>query len=148
MAKMLSFETNIQQFARSLAQFARVTERDLDGIVAGTAAQVLADTQRGWPVDEGVSRAAWRRERVGFAHQRLRNPTVYARTIEFGGYRGTGPKTERIGPASLLPSGLRTDAGIYPSQRPNAPLTRALNRNLAAMERDTYAMLQRRWRQG
>ena len=83
---------------------------------------------KGWPVDTGASRAGWQGPtKVGHAHYRLHNNYDYAPTIEYGGYPGVGPKTERVG-AHTLPGGIQINQGIYPSQRPAAPVRRGISK--------------------
>jgi hypothetical protein len=117
---------DLTRFTGRLAQFIATTGLRADEAVLGVATEVLAFTIRGWPVDEGISRAAWFGPvKVGAAAYQIGNPIHYARIIEYGGYRGVGPKTAAFG-GTALPGGLTINAGIYPTQRPEAPLRRAL----------------------
>lgn len=100
----------------------------LDDIARQQAVEMHADIVEGWPVDTGASRAAWQGpSKVGHAHYRLRNDYDYAAVIEYGGYPGVGPKTERVG-SHVLPGGVAVNGGIYPSQRPAAPVRRAISK--------------------
>ena len=90
------------------------------------------------PVDTGLLRSAWQGPiRIGFAHYELRNNIIYGPVVEFGGYKGVGPKTAEIG-AILLPAGIAVNAGIYPIQRPHAMVRRGLSR-VAVQLRDDLA---------
>lgn len=100
----------------------------MDSIASYEAGLLRDDIIEGWPVDTGASRAAWQGPtKVGEAHYRLRNDYDYAGVIEYGGYPGVGPKTERVG-AHVLPGGVAVNGGIYPSQRPAAPVRQAISK--------------------
>ena len=97
---------------------------------------------KGWPVDTGASRAAWQGPtKVGHAHYRLSNLMDYAWVIEYGGYPGIGPKTERVG-AHVLPGGIQVGGGIFPKQRPAAPLRRAISKRTVPL-REAMAKVMR-----
>lgn len=100
----------------------------MDDIARDEAGLLRDDVIKGWPVDTGASRAGWQGPtKVGHAHYRLRNDYDYAPTIEYGGYPGVGPKTEKVG-SHVLPGGVAVNAGIYPSQRPAAPVRQAISK--------------------
>lgn len=100
----------------------------MDNIARSEAGLLRDDIVEGWPVDTGASRAGWQGPtKVGHAHYRLRNDYDYAAVIEYGGYPGVGPKTERVG-SHVLPGGVAVNGGIYPSQRPAAPVRRAISK--------------------
>jgi hypothetical protein len=112
-----------------VAQFPADAER----VVFKVATRVLADIQVGWPVDTGASRAAWigPRQIAPLTYQ-LSNPFVYARVIEYGGYPSPGAKTAPAG-GETLPGGIAINAGVYPRQRPAAPVRRALSKAYGVM---------------
>lgn len=100
----------------------------MDNIARSEAGLLRDDIVEGWPVDTESSRAAWQGPtKVGHAHYRLQNHYDYAAVIEYGGYPGVGPKTERVG-SHVLPGGVEVNDGIYPSQRPAAPVRRAISK--------------------
>ena len=69
----------------------------------------------------------------------------YAGVIEFGGYPGVGPKTERVGGQQLAP-GIEINDGIYPKQRPAAPVRRGLAKEQRAYIRGLRQILRKHWR--
>ena len=132
-------------FERHIIQFLEQNQQEGDRAVFETAADVLEDIQVGWPVDQGVSRAAWRGPvRVGPMEFILTNPLPYAPVIEFGGYPGVGPKTGEF-PGETLPGGIQINEGIYPLQRPVAPTRRALSKHRNAMLERIIRAHQRQW---
>jgi hypothetical protein len=117
---------------KTLAQLVRVYGETrisrLDDVARDQAGLLRDEIIEGWPVDTGASRAGWQGPtKVGEAQYRLRNDYDYAPTIEYGGYPGVGPKTEVVS-AHVLPGGISVNAGIYPSQRPAAPVRRAISK--------------------
>ena len=145
MPSKVFMRTKIDEFERNIQAFIRRNEQATDRIVLKVASNVLASIQEGWPVDTGVSRAAWRGPvRIASARYRLSNPVRYAPVIEYGGYPGIGPKTERIGPVTF-PGGLRVGSGIYPTQRPHAPVRRALSRHRRDIRNEIQQEMDRTW---
>ena len=63
--------------------------------------------------------------RVGQGEWEFRITANYAGVIEYGGYSGVGPKTARQS-GEQLDSDVSINPGIYPTQRPSAPLRRGL----------------------
>ena len=146
MADCVQFDIDTRSFARAMQRFINTSGRGTDEVAQSTMLNVLRDTKEGWPVDEGISINDWQGPtRIGPSAYEIRNTAVYARVIEFGGYPGVGPKTARRGAQQLAP-GIRTNAGIYPTQRPAAPTRRALARNQLMMATETAQMLQQEWR--
>lgn len=141
----VQFKLDTERFNRRLQAFVRRTEAAADRIVQRTALGVLRDTLIGWPVDTGASRAAWQGPfKLGPAVYQISNPIRYASALEYGGYKGVGPKTERFGPATL-PGGFTINAGIYPRQRPAAPLRRALAKHYGEITKELKALHQQTW---
>lgn len=131
-----------QRLSAALQRLITVTEHQADQVVAEVATAVLADIVDGWPVDSGVSRAAWWGPRkVGPAQYQLGNPTLYAATIEYGGYPGIGPKTE-AGGGENLGHDIVTNRGIYPKQKPAAPVRRALAKHAGEISEKLAAVQQ------
>lgn len=95
-------------------------------------------TTIGWPVANpggGFSRGSITPvEKVADRHYRWRITAIYAGVIEYGGYRGVGPKTKEYG-AETLPGGIEINEGIYVIQRPTAPLRRALSKIKLELEK-------------
>ena len=143
---MIQFDLNEGDITASLNRFLRLVERDLETVLDRMSLLLLREVQLGWPVDSGVSRAAWT---LGHARQLIReivNTSAYARVIEFGGYPGVGPKTVQRG-AEQLPGEISIGAGIFPSQRPSAPLRRALAKIQPELDRQVADVIRRAWRQ-
>jgi hypothetical protein len=85
-------------------------------------------TVEGWPVDTGYSRGTIESpSKIADGHYSFRITASYAHVIEYGGYRGVGPKTHQEGGANL-PGRVDINPGIYVNQRPSAPLRRAESR--------------------
>lgn len=126
-----------------LLQYTVRVERDLDTVIREQSLELLRDIQIGWPVDSGISRAAWEGPiRVDEAHYRLINPIIYAAVIEYGGYPGVGPKTAQEG-GTTLPGDVSINAGIYPTQVPSAPTRRALSKRIVTLRRAIDATVRR-----
>ena len=143
----IRFELDVARFNRRLTQFVTASERDARQIVYETALDVLSDTVAGWPVapQSGISRASWWGPRaVGSSAFQIGNPWRYSLVIEFGGYRGVGPKTRRFGP-SVLPGSFAINQGIYPRQKPAAPLRRSLAKHYGDMVVKLKGTHQRQW---
>lgn len=129
---MPRIENNLEQIGRQLGNLIRQeasrVETEIDTEIQRQATLLRNDIVVGWPVDTGVSRAGWQGPfRRGYAHYEVVNNFVYAPVIEFGGYPGVGPKTANLG-SELLPGGIQINGGIYPTQRPAAPVRRALSK--------------------
>ena len=122
----MDVQLDTARLAQRLAQFLATTTEDAERIVAGVALQVLADTQAGWPVDSGASRAGWAgpRQMAPLAYQ-ISNSFRYAPIIEYGGCVSPGAKTEYF-PGELLDGTIQINPGVYSRQVPAAPLRRAL----------------------
>lgn len=131
--------------AKSLSQLVRAYgERvivQIDDIVRQEAGKMRDDIIEGWPVDTGASRAGWQGPtKVGDAAYELRNDYDYAATIEYGGYPGVGPKTEKVG-AHVLPGGIQVRGGIYPTQRPAAPVAHAISKRIVPLKTELQALI-------
>lgn len=101
---------------------------DADEVARQQIGEMRSDIIRGWPIDTTASRGAWQGPtKIGEAHYQLRNDYPYAATIEYGGYPGVGPKTEQLG-AQVLPGGIEINGGIYPTQKPAAPVRQAISK--------------------
>lgn len=111
---------------------------DVDMIMFQQASLLRDDIVRGWPVAAiggGASRAGWQGPiKIDTGAYRVTNNYVYGPTIEYGGYPGVGPKTAEFGGASL-PEGYDINPGIYPTQRPQAPVRRALSKRAVALKK-------------
>ncbi len=91
------------------------------------------DIIEGTPIDKGALRNAWQGPtKIGDAHYQMKNERDYATTVEFGGYPGVGPKTEKVG-AFTLADGIQVNAGIYPTQRPAGMVRQALAKRKRAL---------------
>ena len=116
---------NLSQLVQAYGGRVRVQADEVARAEAGMLRDAIIE---GWPVDNYVSRAGWRGPtKLAHAHYQLRNDYDYAPTIEYGGYPGVGPKTERVG-AQALPGGIQINQGIYPSQKPAAPVRRGISK--------------------
>lgn len=78
------------------------------------------------PVDTGaLKRSRTRSRRRGKLRWQLDYPLPYAPILEYGGFRGIGPRTIHAGPADLG-AGFQAPAGIYSKQAPLGWVRRAL----------------------
>ena len=124
-----------REFSRIVTQYADRVGRDIDTEMREQAARLRNEIVRNWPVDTGVSRAAWQGPiKRGHAEYELTNNVVYAPVIEYGGYRGVGPRTARR-EAEILPGGIQVAGGIFPTQTLHAPVRRGLAKRRAAIRR-------------
>lgn len=115
-----------------MQKVSRTARAKADQDMRQESALLKSDIQGGWPVDTGASRAAWSGPlRVAEGHYRLINSMSYAATIEYGGYPVVGPKTAQVG-AHTLPGGISVGGGIYPTQKPVAPVRQAMSRRKLA----------------
>lgn len=126
-----------QSALRSLLErFSKTARASADQGAQREASILLEDIQEGWPIGPpphgGTSRAAWSGPfKVAEGHYRLINPMVYAAVIEYGGYPSPGPKTAQVGP-QILPGGIQVGGGVYPTQRPVAPVRQAMSKRKLA----------------
>mgnify|MGYP001612339216 CR=1 FL=1 len=139
----ITFDT--ARFNQRLQQFLNATTREAEKVVFEVAAKVLGDVQQSWPVDTGVSRAAWYgpRKMTPLAYQ-IGNPIRYATTIEYGGFGGPGPGTVRFGPATL-PGNFVINQGNYSRKVPAAPLRRALSKNYGELTTRVATLHRQHW---
>jgi len=135
--------------AQLVRKYGTRVEGQVDGVAKEQAEQMKNDIVKGSPIDNtagkgnlhGHFRDAWQGpDRVGHAHYRVKNLTVYGPVIEFGGYPGVGPKTEHVG-GETLPADFQINAGIYPSQKPAAPMRRGLSKRALPLERALFQVL-------
>lgn len=136
----------MQRLNRRLWQWVSLTPHLVDQTATEFITDVKADIQAGWPVASGASRGAWDGpKRVAPRTYILVNPVVYAWVIEYGRYPGVGPKTEKISGMDLG-EGFRVNAGIYPRQKPAAPVRRALAAHSVDLRRRLLAAQRQAWR--
>ncbi len=115
--------------------FAAQKRREIDEAFREQAGLLRDDIIKGWPVDTYASRAGWQGPtKIGEADYQLKNDYPYAATIEYGGYPGVGPKTHEVG-AFVLPEAIQVNGGIYPTQRPAAPVRQALSKRKVELKR-------------
>ena len=101
--------------------------RDLDRVVFANASRLRSFIIELSPVDMRNFRAAWQGPfKIADVFYELRNFREYGPVIELGGYRGVGPKTARREP-EVLPGGVAINGGIFPTQRPHAPVRRGIS---------------------
>ena len=142
---LINVELTTPRLTQRLAQFLAVTTQETAHVVAEVAAQVKADTQIGWPIDSGASRAGWTDPRqVGPLAYQISNPFRYSLPIEYGLYAHPGAKTEYF-PGTRLLGGLVIEPGVFPRQRPAAPLRRALAKSYGEMAQRIRDAHQQRW---
>jgi hypothetical protein len=141
----LMLELPVTEFDADMRRLLSTMERQADRVVAETAVNVLGDIVEGWPVDSGLSLAAWAGPtRVAPLHYQLSNNVQYALVIEMGGYKGVGPRTEHFG-GNALPGGFAINPGIYPTQRPQAPVRRALSAHHNDITEGLRQLLRQSW---
>ena len=124
-----------------LLNYAEKTQAEVDRVMFRQAAELKTAIQIGWPVDTGRSRAAWEGPiKRGYADYELLNSISYAPIIEYGGYPRTGPKTAEFG-GTELDGGVGINAGIYPTQVPQAPARRALAAKIVEIKSELAKVL-------
>ena len=99
-----------------------------------------AETSRNWPVaavEGGYSRSTITpASRIGRGVWQFRVTANYASVIEFGGYRGVGPKTHQVA-AHTMPGGVEVEGGIFAIQKTGgAPLRTAKSKVLLTINRE------------
>ena len=145
MADRVRIDIDLARFNARIHRYVQASGRDADAAVLDVALNILDDTQSNWPVDSGESRASWiGPTRVGPGSYQLSNHTPQSPVIEYGAFRGLGPKTVQFGGATL-PGGQQINAGIYSSQVPAAPLRRALSKNYLRMGQMLKAAMKKNW---
>lgn len=92
----VKFQT--KKFNRSLIMWRKRFRGNLANAIKEIATRIherllSSAAQGGTPVDTGVARSAWRLHSISNIAYKLINNTPYIRVLEFGGYRGKGPKT-------------------------------------------------------
>jgi hypothetical protein len=114
-----------------IEKFSRRVRAKADQRMQVEAQEFRSDIQDGWPIATPISRgsrAAWVGPfKVAEGHYRLINPFPYAGVIEYGGYPSPGPKTAQQG-GQMLPGGIQIGGGVYPTQRPAAPVRQAMSK--------------------
>jgi hypothetical protein len=117
-------------------------------VIANQKAKVVAqfvvnETRDGWPVaainSKNSKGTISQPLQVEIGTWRFTVAAPYASIIEYGGYRGVGPKTSQRSP-ELLPGGLAINGGIYPTQVPSAPLRRAMSKGAIKMHEEVSNM--------
>lgn len=140
----VTLQWNSGPFQNRLQKYLKKVEGNMEQALVAVALDVLDEIKAGWPVDTGASHDSWIGPRkAGTLEYRLSNPFKYARVIEYGGYPHPREKTVQFGPATL-PGKITINAGVYPRQRPAAPVRRALSKAY----RQLGKQLQRRKGQG
>lgn len=123
-----NFTQITQDITSLILLYAQKVQADVDPVMRQKGGDLRTYAVEGSPVDTGAFRAAWQGPtKLGHAHYEVRNETDYGPIIELGGYRGVGPKTSEQG-GETLPGGIPIGPGIYPTQRPAAPMRRAVSR--------------------
>lgn len=133
----LNVNANVQTgaLAKAIGSFEDRVESNFDDELRKEAGLIRDDIIKGWPVDSYASRGGWQGPLKIVGGYELRNDYPYAPTIEYGTYPGVGPKTVEVG-STTLPGGIEVNAGIYPSQRPAAPVRQALSKSRLRFSRD------------
>lgn len=142
---MIRIQTNAAAYKRTLRRFVARVERDLDNLVQQAMLLMLRRIQQSWPVDTGISRLSWSTPRRRAPRDwELVNNAKYASVIEFGGYPGVGPKTVALG-AEQLAGDISVGSGIFPKQRPSAPVRRAQAAAVPELQRGVQQVVRRAW---
>ena len=140
-------KVDTERFARALAGVSRQTGDNVDTVVRSVALAVLSRIVQTWPVDTGVSRAQWTGpHKRGHAHYVLQTSAPYAETIEFGLYRGVGPRTEALGAVPLGNGLFVVASGVFSTQA-HAPVRRALAEAIQSLERQLAGAVRRAWKE-
>lgn len=136
------------RFTSDMGRFAQRVRTDGANAVRAqmvNVRQVLIATS---PVDTGFLRAQW--GPVGesgagsLLASRVTNPTPYGPVLEYGGYRGVGPKTVALGGGALGLS-FQAGGGIYSTQAPLGWVRRALVSAWPQYQRRLNNVLRQAW---
>lgn len=141
----LDFSRSITAFTGRLTQFLAQTPAETDTIVRTETEDLLGYLRRTAAVDTGAYRASWGSpEARGPQAYAVTNTQPYAVVLEYGGYRGVGPRTVRLG-ARDLGEGFVAGSGIYSTQEPHGHVRKGLVRTKPRLLRRLAAGHQRRW---
>lgn len=98
----------------------------IDADIQAQAGLMRDDIVTDMPVDTGALRASIQGpNKIADGHYQVVVGAPYAWVVEHGGYPGVGPKTVKIGDF-ILEEGIAVEGGIFPSQKPAAPVRRAI----------------------
>ena len=145
MADRVTLTINSAQFAQLVGRFLAAMQQETEQWIATLTARVRAMGYT--PVDTGRLQNSWRSSMLNPLTGEVRNATPYARVVEFGGYRGLGPKTVRTG-RTALGGGFTAGPGIFSSSAPTGMLRRALAEEGKEMLQTLKDILRKRWRNG
>lgn len=133
------FTSRLQGFARRMADDgSKATYAQAQALRTELVSTSPVDTgslRDHWgPVSPGASPMAWQ----------VSNSAPYAAILEYGGYRGIGPKTVGLGGGSLG-EGFVADGGIYSRQAPLGFVRRALANTAEPLRVRIRTVLSRAW---
>ena len=134
------------RFASRLQGFARRMADDGSKAVQVQAVALRAELVATSPVDTGYLRAHWSPVTPGSSPLvwKIQNSAPYAPILEYGGYRGIGPKTVGLGGGSLG-EGFVAGAGIYSRQAPLGFVRRALANTAEPLRVRIRTLIGRAW---
>ena len=140
-AVMARYATQLQRFGQRVqTQSGPATRAQMTSV-----RQVLIATS---PVDTGYLQAHWgpveERSSGTTVLVRIENPTRYGPTLEYGGYRGVGPRTVALGGGDLG-LGFQAGAGIYSRQAPLGFTRKALVGAWPQWQRRLTNILRQAW---
>ena len=144
MAESVTFEINSQAFVRAIYAFLTATNQDTERWIE-TLTQRLRIRIMGYtPVDTGRLRNSWRSRKVHATEGRVSTDVEYAPVVEYGGYKGVGPRTVQAGPFAFGMD-LVAGPGIYSTQAPGGMVRKAMAEEGKAMLAALAKLHQQKW---
>lgn len=111
------------------------TERNVQQVVAETAAEAFSGIVEKTPVDTGRARASWQLQPIDrFSWRIVSESTSYIHILEYGFFKGVGPKT------------VQTGEGIFSSQAPAGMVRITIMELEKEFQRDLANAVETGWR--
>ncbi len=136
------------RFVSDMGRFAQRLQTEGGRVVRDqmtTTRQVIVQTT---PVDTGNLQTHWGPVQERSTGQLLvygvENPVEYGPLLEYGGYRGVGPRTTRLGGGDLG-GGFVAGGGIYSTQAPLGFVRKALVGAWPQFQRRLWHMVRQAW---
>ena len=90
---LVRVEANTAAFQRQIDRVKHSVDDDLRRLMASSSKKLFTDIVEATPVDTGNAQAHWELNKVDKYEYEITNDVPYINVLEFGGYRGKGPKT-------------------------------------------------------
>lgn len=133
------FESRMQGFARRVmtdgSPAVQAQIQNVRQVLIATSPVATGFFRDHWgPVTQGRTPLTWR----------VQNPTPYGPTLEYGGYRGVGPRMIALGGGDLG-EGFTAGAGIYSRQAPLGFMRRALAQAAPQLRQRIHTVVRQAW---